>query len=318
MKAILYYYSGTGNTELVAKLYKKYFENYDVDLYRIHKLEGDETFPDPNNYDLIGIGFPIYGFNSPEPAYKFAKLLPAIEGENLANRKKKAFVFRTSGEGLGVNNFAAQKIISVMSKKGYDFQTDWHIVMPYNMVFRHSPEMVKSEYIYADAIVRLNVKFLEEGIKEKVKRCPLPYFFVPIVRIVWPYAKFQGKFIMHARKNKCVGCGLCEKLCPMHNVKMTDGIPKFGGNCCLCVACVFSCPKEAISIGVLNGMAQHGSYHIERTASDPALEFPAFGENLRGLKRWAYYRYYRAWDKKLKQNGISLVVPTLVQPTGKA
>lgn len=305
MKAILYYYSGTGNTELVAKMYKKYLEGYDVDLYKIHQLDDGENFPNPNDYDLIGIGFPIYGFNSPEPAYRFAKLLPAIEGA-----KKKTFVFRTSGEGLGVNNFAAQKIINCMSKKGFEFLTDWHIVMPYNMVFRHSPEMVKSEYIYADAIVRLNVKFLTENIHEKVRRNPLPYFFVPIVRIVWPYAKFQGRMIMHARKKDCIGCGLCEKLCPMHNVKMTNGLPKFGGNCCLCVACVFNCPKNAISIGPLNKMAQHGSYHIEKTASNPEISYPAFGENLKGLKRWAYYKYYRRWDKKLADNGIELNIPS--------
>ena len=129
MKAILYYYSGTGNTELVAKLYKKYFEGietsepdeeWSVDLYKIHQLEEGETFPNPNDYDLIGFGFPIYGFNSPEPAWKFAKMLPAVRPETADGelKKKKAFVFRTSGEGLSVNNFAAQKIINCMEKKG--------------------------------------------------------------------------------------------------------------------------------------------------------------------------------------------------------
>ncbi|MCR4790978.1 MAG: EFR1 family ferrodoxin [Treponemataceae bacterium] len=306
MKAILYYYSGTGNTELVAKLYQKYFKDYQVEIYKIHQLEEGESFPNPNDYDLVGMGFPIYGFNSPEPAYNFAKLLPAVDGPE----KKKAFVFRTSGEGLGVNNFAGQKIMKCMSKKGYEFMTDWHIVMPYNMVFRHSPEMVKSEYIYADAIVRLNVKFIQGNVHEKVMRCPIPYFFVPIVRIVWPYAKIQGKLIMHARKKDCIGCGLCEKICPMHNVKLVNGLPKFGGNCCLCVGCVFNCPKKAISIGLLNGMVQHGSYRIEKTAKDPGIAFPAFGEDLKGLKRWAYYRYYRQWDKKLAANGINLDIPS--------
>ena len=38
-----------------------------------------------------------------------------------------------------------------MERKGYEFFTEHHFVMPYNMIFRHSPEMVKSEYIYADA-----------------------------------------------------------------------------------------------------------------------------------------------------------------------
>ena len=67
-------------------------------------------------------------------------------------------------------------------------------------------------------------------------------------------------------------------------------------------------------MGLLNGMVQNGSYHIERTAGDPTIEFPAFGENLKGLKRWAYDRYYRAWDKKLEKNGINLVIPTVVSP----
>ena len=44
----------------------------------------------------------------------------------------------------------------------------------------------------------------------------------------------------------CVGCGLCEKLCPCKNITMTDKHPTWNHSCIGCNACVVYCPKKAI------------------------------------------------------------------------
>ena len=46
---------------------------------------------------------------------------------------------------------------------------------------------------------------------------------------------------------KCVDCGLCEKVCPM-NVDMRDNSRsrRNGSECILCLACVEACPKKAL------------------------------------------------------------------------
>jgi MinD superfamily P-loop ATPase len=46
--------------------------------------------------------------------------------------------------------------------------------------------------------------------------------------------------------NKCNGCGGCERVCPVENIKMEDSRPKWKGNCEHCLACLQWCPIEAI------------------------------------------------------------------------
>lgn len=321
-KAVIYVYSGTGNTLLVAQLFKKYFEGYETTIHqvRMNRLENppkddSETeitlmkkgskfaffnVPDPNEFDLVGFGYPVHGFNTPSAMYDFIKLLPSVE------KGKKAFILKSSGEGLTFNNYSSQKWISKLEKKGYDILCERHFVMPYNMIFRHTPEMVKNEYIYADALARMSCKQLQtEDFKEKVKYCPLKYWFVPIVRILWVYARVQGP-TMFADKKKCIKCGKCANLCPLENIKLKDGMPKFGTNCVLCVACSFNCPTKAISIGLLNNWRVNGSYKIEETAQDQSIPFGYFGENLKGFHRFLYYKYYRRLEKALKNENIEL------------
>ena len=111
---------------------------------------------------------------------------------------------------------------------------------------------------------------------------------------------------MHVNKKKCIKCMKCVKLCPLNNIKFNGKKFKFGTNCALCVACSFNCPKSAISIGILNGWKVNGSYHIQQTAANPNVGFPHFTEELKGLHRWLYYKYYRKADALLKENNISL------------
>ena len=301
-KALIYVFSGTGNTMLVAGLYKKFLTDYETTIYQI-RMEGKKflPYPDAEEFDLIGFGHPVYGFNVPLPMNDFCNQLPELK------EKKKAFVFKTSGEGLIWNMYSSQKIIAALTKKGYDFCTDRHIVMPYNMIFRHSPEMVKSEFIYANALVKVNAEQLMRGYRENVKIGMFRRWFVPIIRIVWIYGKLQSPF-MKINKAKCTRCMRCVRNCPMQNITFNSskGKFKFGTNCALCVACSFGCPQNAISIGLLNGWKVNGAYHIENTAHDKSIAFPYFNENLKGIKRWLYYKYYRKADSLLIENNIDI------------
>ena len=47
----------------------------------------------------------------------------------------------------------------------------------------------------------------------------------------------------------CVSCGKCVKVCPLQNITLEDGRPKWHGNCTNCDACFHHCPKNAIQYG---------------------------------------------------------------------
>lgn len=80
--AIIYVFSGTGNTKKACDIYKNEFEKNGVEttLYTVKK--GFENLPDPNNFDYVGFAYPIHGFNAPYIMLDLAKALPrAIEKE---------------------------------------------------------------------------------------------------------------------------------------------------------------------------------------------------------------------------------------------
>lgn len=307
MKAVLYVFSGTGNTRLIADLYKKYLTDYETVIFDIEIQKGSASFvppPNPSEFDLIGFGYPIHGFNAPEITVNFCRALPDTD----KTKRKKAFIFKSSGEGHSLNNYSSGLIIKILEKKGFDILCERHYVMPYNMIFRHSPEMVKSEYIYADALVRLNCRDLQNGFRENVHFNPLKAWFVPVIRIEWIYARLQGPF-MKVDMHKCTKCMKCVNNCPLNNISFADEKFKFGTNCSLCVRCSFNCPVCAISIGLLNGWRINGSYRIKQTSADKSLRFPFFGENLKGLYRLLYYKYFRRADRELENAGITLSDP---------
>jgi ferredoxin len=46
--------------------------------------------------------------------------------------------------------------------------------------------------------------------------------------------------------DKCNGCSICAKVCPVQNIKMVENKPVWQHHCEMCLACVEWCPKKAI------------------------------------------------------------------------
>ena len=63
----------------------------------------------------------------------------------------------------------------------------------------------------------------------------------------------------------CVGCGICEKVCPSGSIRVIDGkAVHTPGNCQTCLACVHACPQKAIGLAVpeKNPNARYRNEHI--------------------------------------------------------
>ena len=48
--------------------------------------------------------------------------------------------------------------------------------------------------------------------------------------------------------DKCIGCGKCEKLCPMDNIDIKNGKAIPGSKCTMCYRCINRCPMQAITL----------------------------------------------------------------------
>lgn len=49
--------------------------------------------------------------------------------------------------------------------------------------------------------------------------------------------------------NKCIGCGKCERNCPLGNIHSVNKKPVWGRTCTQCCACIGGYPESAIEYG---------------------------------------------------------------------
>jgi ferredoxin/flavodoxin len=287
MSYCLYYFSGTLNTEHVAQCFLKALGS-DGTIYRYHYPAND--FPDPNTFDYLGIGYPIHAFNTPKAFVDFLKQFPKVEN-------KRYFIFKVSGEPIHMNDASSASIIHILSAKGYRCIQEFHYLMPYNIVFRHSDAMAKKMWIYTQAMVVYNAQKIKDGIEEKPKSHPFIYALSLPYRIEWPFAKTNGRHFK-VNPSKCSKCLRCVRSCPMQNITYENGKFHFANRCTLCLNCSFYCPRNAITPGMFrHGWKLNGSYHLEALEKDPSVVVSS--ENHERLYNRAYRKYYAKCDQLL-------------------
>ena len=270
MKILINYFTGSGNTLRVLKEFIREFENkgHTIDLIQIenqlYKLEKkiDVNFED---YDLIGIGYPVHAFNAPEIMLDWAKSLSPL------SNTKRAFIINTSAEPLDLNNISSLKLGKILKKKGLDIQNEYHYVMPYDMIFRHKQKMAYNMWSTAQQLIPIDAIDILEGKPHLLKHVPCGSLFAWIMRIEHFGAKFNGLFY-RVNKNKCINCHACVNNCPTNNIKLKNGKIKFGANCTMCQRCTYFCPTDSIITGLFNTWRVNSPYTFEPTDDDTAYD----------------------------------------------
>ena len=279
MRAIFYVFSATGNTKRVCALladeWKKLGHEADVVAIR-----ADSEYPDPREYDLMVVGFPVHAFNAPAAVLKFLKKLPAGD----RNQPKPAYLVRTSGEPLRLNDASAITPRRILKKRGFLVRGEYRYVMPYNIIFRHSDKMAARMWRAAQIGIPKAAEEIAAGGGKREGVNIFKRMVAFALRIEHTAMPFIGRHFK-PKKKKCIGCGACAKLCPQGNITMVNGKPKFGKHCVGCMACSFGCPEDALKISVLNAWRVNGKYDF---AAEPAGD----KEVCRYCRR-SYLRYFR-------------------------
>jgi len=225
----IYWFSGTGNSLYAAKCLS-------VELGNIPlvQMTGEAPSGLVGGKDAkIGFVFPSYYCNLPRAVHAFVEKLEVRPDTYI-------FAIATMG-GPGQGSIAAMK--KNLKSKGLELSYGRGIPMPANNVLIYNPaEQGKSKKMLDKAHKRLCVfaSDIKAG-KQMIKSHPF------ILRN--HYKNIETLDAEFKASASCISCGLCERICPVKNIKMENGKPKWLHRCELCVACISWCPSKAIEYG---------------------------------------------------------------------
>jgi ferredoxin/flavodoxin len=264
LKAIIFYFSGTGNTEEVMKMLTDALrrQGVQVDCHRVDTCLRAGVIPPVSGYDAVGIGYPVYAFNVPGAVARFIKMLPGAGS-------KPVFVFKTAGEPFVFNEPSSRYIYSRLRKKGYDLNYERLFLMPYNVMFRYSDEVVKQIYTLSQKLAQRMALDIARGAENRPRFNPFLVFISLVLRIQWPGAALNGR-LQRAGK-ACNGCRKCVRECRTGNIRLENGKIRFGWRCTMCMRCIMYCPQKAVSAGLLELWAVRGAYDFRRIVGDPTI-----------------------------------------------
>ena len=234
---ILYFY-GTGNSRYVAKSLAGLLKE---DTVAIHKrIRAEDHTPIRSEGPLIFV-VPTYAWRVPRLVEEWITKMRFYGNQN-------AYFILTCGDSIGN---AEKYAIRLCAKKKFQFMGVYEIVMPENYLLLFNvpeePEAI-ANVMRADYFIEKAAGFIQTG-----KRFP--------GTAPTPVQKLSGglvnelfyDFLVHDRKfyvtEDCVSCGHCAAVCPLHDIRLVDGVPYWSGKCTHCLRCITSCPTCAIEYG---------------------------------------------------------------------
>lgn len=267
----LYVFSGTGNTLRCAAFLREELEALGA-FANLRRIEGECA---PAAAENMIICYPVHGFNAPANVVRFCKKVPEGAGT--------VYFLKTSGEPSRLNDHSSAQLRRILRKKGYGTGGEFHCIMPYNMVFRHSDAMAAKMWATAQERIPAMAQAIFDGAHIPVRAPLSARFMSALCRIEHGFYPLNGR-LYRVRADRCTRCMQCVKACPMQNIHFEGGRFRFGNACICCTRCSFSCPQDAIRIGLLDFMRVNGKYDFSQDPKDAAVG---------RFCRKSYERYFR-------------------------
>ncbi len=234
---MILYFSGTGNSRYIAGKIGAVLNDELISINdRIKNMDFSEIPADKLIFVL-----PTYAWRIPRVVEEW------INKVQFTDRAKAYFVMNC-GDQIGN---AGKYISKLCQNKGFIDMGVYEVLMPENYIAIYSaPGKEETAKIIAAAEPQISeaIAFIKADKHFPVHKPKLidrvdsdlvnPVFY---------------RFIVSAKKftadKRCVSCGRCEKACPLNNIKLTDGKPVWSDHCTHCMACICTCPTEAIEYG---------------------------------------------------------------------
>lgn len=234
------YFSATGNTEFIAKEIAKRMGDECLNL--LTRVKNQDFSPIYSEKPFV-ICAPVYVCEIPRFMTKYLKKASFTGSTDVS------FIL-TSGGYCGPSGPILKKIFT---KKKMNCHGYAEFKMPRNYVVSDSYPMLEKEQVeerITESYTQLDEVAGDILAGETLKARKVSIFETLITVPFNPiWCKFKLKSKDFYVEKSCVGCGICEKICPLNNISINDGKPIWKNNCTHCMGCISNCPASAIQYG---------------------------------------------------------------------
>lgn len=250
---MIFYFSGTGNTKWVASVLSRKLGERMIDVAAVMRDKRENIISHEfvlAEGERVGFCFPVHGWRPPLIFRQFVRDL------KIANAKGHyCYVVCTAGDTVGL---AVEYLKKDLKYTGLIIDSEFSLIMPESYVGlpfmdvdAHEKELLKKETAakelesFSDIILncKSGVSNVTVGNWPKTNSCLIGALFTKCLITDRPF---------HVVEDRCVGCGICVKSCPVDNIfldKKNKPSWKHNGFCLSCFACYHHCPNHAIEYG---------------------------------------------------------------------
>ena len=228
-QSCIFWFSGTGNSLYAAKKL-----SCDLDNMPLVRITSDPPSGAVGGTGAkVGFVFPSYYGNLPRAVRILVEKLDILP---------ETYIFSVVTKG-GVGQGSIGSLDNVLKKKGLRLNYGKCVHMPANYVITYNPANPDNS---RNALDKADGLFKTIAADISLKKQSLWKLPVTANNLYYNIDKLDEAFNANG---ECTGCGLCEKVCPVSNIKLFNGKPNWLHHCEHCVACISWCPAKAINYG---------------------------------------------------------------------
>ena len=243
---MIFYFSATVNSRHIAMRIAESIGDSAVPITDCLKKEKYNFITQPD--EKIGFVCPVYNFGLPVTVIDF------IDRLNLNTKSSYIFTVVTFG---GLSGGASKMLRKKLAEKGLDAAALYSVRMPdtWTPVYDVSDkEKLRKINLRADKKTDRIIRSIKRNAKGN-----FDFYRLPFCEGAYKgYENMRSTSTLSVNE-KCTGCALCQKQCPVDAIEIQGGRPVWvKEKCAMCLGCLHHCPEFAIQRGEKTAM--HGQY----------------------------------------------------------